>query len=355
MMRVFIAALAVTLAAGGCATADEASVAPMSVVTAPPVQRGLVLPTWEKHGYRDTATDEALVGIAAVGANWVQVVPTWYQATPTSSDIDPRTSTVDDADLRHVIELAHTRGLKVLLKPHVDIDNSGDRARINPTDRDAWFSSYRRFITHYSVIATELGVDQFAVGTELAGVSGDRSRWLETIADVRESYFGQLVYAANHSEYATVAFWDAVDLIGVDAYWSLSKQPTTDVALLRHALESRRGELAALSERVGRRILFTEAGFASQRGSTTAPWSASVSGLPAQDEQAAAYEAMLATFTGQPWWAGVFFWTWSVSQLHDLDPPEAVDHSVRGKAAQSVLHDWWAPELGSRAADSTAR
>ena len=242
-----------------------------------------------------------------------------------------------------------------MLKPHVDIADGTDRALVKPTDRDAWFSSYRRFITHYAALATELGVDQFAVGTELAGVSDDRQRWLGVIADVRKTYPGQLVYAANHSEYAAVTFWDAVDLIGIDAYWSLSAEATTDVTRLRRAFETRRDALAAFAARVDRRILFTEAGFPSQQGAATAPWSGTLSKQPAQDEQAAAYEALLATFTGQPWWAGVFFWTWRVSHQHEIDRPAPRDHSVWGKAAQSVLQRWWAPALGSRATDSAVR
>jgi hypothetical protein len=309
------------------------------------------LPTWDKHGYRAPGTAGALSGIASVGANWVQIVPTWYQVSRTTSEIQPTASTVDDDDVRRVVELARDRGLKVLLKPHVDIADGEDRAHISPTDRDAWFSSYHRFITHYAELATELGVEEFAVGTELAGVSDDRQRWLGVIADIRKAYRGELVYAANHYNYAAVSFWDAVDLIGIDAYWPLSDEPTADVERLRRAYEVRRDALAEFAARVDRRILFTEAGFPSQRGAATAPWSGTLNQRPAQDEQAAAYEALLATFSGQPWWAGVYFWTWSV----DYARVNERDHSVWGKASQSVLHRWWAPGLGSRAAGSAVR
>lgn len=306
-----------------------------------PEQRGVVLPTWERHGYRNPATDTALTQIAAVGADWVQIVPTWYQPSSSANVIAPTDSSVDDDDLRAVVELAHDKGLKVLLKPHVDVTGGTDRGKISPADLDRWFASYRAFITRYAALAAELGVEQFAVGTELSGVSGERDRWLAIIADVRAAYRGPLVYAAHHNEYPKVAFWDAVDVIGIDVYWPLSAEPTADVAVLKRAYAARRDALAAFAARYDRQILFTEAGFPSQRGAATAPWNGQLSDQPAQDEQAAAAQALLATFTGQPWWAGVFWWTWAVVHRHDVDTPRALDHSVQGKLTEDVLRQWW--------------
>lgn len=304
-------------------------------------QRGLVLPTWERYGYSKTDTRGALRGIAAVGADWVQIVPTWYQVELDSNEIAPAEGSVDDGDVGQVISLARGQGLKVLLKPQVDHLAGSNRGRISPSDPDAWFRSYRKFISHYADLAQQLAVEQFAVGTELDGVSHDRQRWLGVVEEVRNRYKGTLVYAAHHAEYPRVAFWDAVDLVGIDAYWVLSAEPTAEVATLEAAFAAERDELAAFSARVGRPILFTEAGYPSQVGAATAPWDAHLTEQPAQDEQAAAYEALLATFSGQPWWAGVFWWTWGIQHRYSIDPSPALDHSVRGKLAESVLRKWW--------------
>jgi hypothetical protein len=311
-----------------------------------PEQRGLILPTWEPNGYSSTNTAGALRGITSVGAGWVQIVPTWYQPTRTSSEIGPTDSSVNDNDVRHVIGLARGQGLKVLLKPHVDPGDGTLRTRIEPSDRDAWFRSYQAFITHYADLARELGVDQFAVGTELRGLSGDRDRWLAVIQELRSRYRGSLIYAANHDEYPDVMFWDAVDVVGIDAYWSLSSEPTVDVSQLESAFAPIRDSVAEFAARVNRRILFTEAGYPSQVGSATEPWYASPSGRPAGDEQAAAFQALLKTFSGQPWWAGVFWWTWNVQHLHAVDPPQAVGYSVQGKLAESVLRRSWTGASG---------
>lgn len=355
MTRVIVLAISVLLVVVGCGgPTARVEVIPAPAPRTEPVQRGMVLPTWERHGYQDQSTGEALKDIADVGANWVQIVPTWYQPAPNATTIAPTASTVDDADVRRVVSLARAQGLRVLLKPHVDVLDGTDRARINPADRDAWFASYREFITHYASLAAQLDVDQFAVGTELAGLSTDRSHWLPVIGAVRRAYGGEVLYAANHDEYKQVAFWEAVDLVGIDAYWPLSAQRPADAAELTAALMTRRDELAAFAARVNHRILFTEAGFASQAGTASAPWSGDVSKQVAKDEQAAAYDALLTAFTGQPWWAGVFFWMWAVSAEHGVLRPTALDHAIWGKPAEAVVQKWWKPSLGARA-DGPAR
>jgi hypothetical protein len=301
-------------------------------------QRGFALPTWNTDGYDDPRLAESLRQMANLGAEWVQINPTWYQGAVNANAIERQARTASDAGVERVVSLAHEQGLKVLLKPHVDISDGEYRGYIRPSDPAGWFAAYRTFIGHYARLATRTGAEQLAVGTELAGVSADRASWLEVIRLVRAEYSGPLVYAANYDEYSQVAFWDAVDLIGVDAYWPLSQQPTVDVSQLERAWRPIRSELAAFSAKAGRRILFTEAGYTSQRGAMTTPYSWTVSQLPAPAEQAAGYQALLTSFSEQAWWAGVFWWAWTVPST-DEDP--ALGYSPHGKAAERVVRRWW--------------
>lgn len=305
-------------------------------------QRGLALPTWEQHGYRDFDTLGALREISAVGAQWVQIVPTWYQSSRTGTEIGPTRESVDDDNVRHAIRLAQGEGLKVLLKPHIDVLDDADRSHIMPHDRGEWFRAYRAFLGRYADLAQEMDVDEFSVGTELSALSDDRARWLEVVDQVRDRYHGPLVYSANYFEYHHVSFWDAVDLVGIDGYWRLTAKPTSEVSRLKQAFARIVDELASFAQLTGRRILLTEAGYPSQVGAATAPWNAEQSDQPAEDEQAAAYQALLETFGRQSWFAGVFWWTWTVAHTHPLNPPETLDHSVRGKAAAEVLRTAWA-------------
>ena len=59
----------------------------------------------------------------------------------------------------------------------------------------------------------------------LASINARRSRleteWRKLIARVRQHYRGPLTYAANFDQYNTVGFWDALDVVGVNAYFPL--------------------------------------------------------------------------------------------------------------------------------------
>ncbi|RZT18510.1 hypothetical protein EV589_2770 [Mycobacterium sp. BK558] len=299
-------------------------------------QRGFALPTWEVTGYDGPGLEQSLREIRALGANWVQFTPTWYQQTPTSSDVYRTDRTVSDSGQERAITLAHDLGLKVLLKPHLNVSPQGSN-RIAAQDRPAWFASYTAFITHYATMAQRLGVEQLAIATELASMTDDRPGWLGVIQAVRDQYDGQLTYASS-TDWERVPFWDALDLIGLDVYAPLSATPTTDVQALQQAAESFIPRIAALSARYDRKILFTEAGYTSQQGTATDPSSWRISTVPAQAEQAAAYQALLAAASDKPWWAGVFWWVWATPPYTEAEP---LDFSPRGKEAEDVIRRWW--------------
>lgn len=302
--------------------------------------RGIALPSWDRDDYDSPEASRYLRGIASTGARWVAFTPTWYQEGLHEPAMHVTDETASDQSLRRIVGRAHSAGLKVLLKPHVDLTGSLDRAEIRPRDPRAWFVAYTRFICHYARIARELGVEAFAIGTELAGTSGHRGGWSGVIKAVRREYGGPLVYAANYDEYTRVTFWRELDLIGIDAYWPVSGSPTADVDRLRRAWLPIVRELTAFSARQERRVLFTEAGYTSQRGTTTAPYSWTVSKRASPDEQAAAYQALLASFSGERWWAGVFWWMWD-DWPGSAEVPVRLAYTPHGKPAEGVLHRWW--------------
>ncbi|MFD0384248.1 hypothetical protein ACFQ2B_24240 [Streptomyces stramineus] len=302
--------------------------------------KGITLPAWGADDYSRPEAATYLRQIAATGARWVTFTPTWYQDRATDSAIRTTDETASDESLRHIIGLAHAAGLKTMVKPHVDLVKGGDRSTIRPGDPGAWFAAYERFITHYARLAADTGAEQLAVGTELTGTSRDGGRWGKVVDAVRERYRGPLTYAANYDEYRQIPFWDRLDVIGIDAYWPLADRATTDTDRLREAWRPIVEELAAFSARHHRKILFTEAGYVSQRGTTTAPYSWTVSKRSGEDEQAAAYDALLTAMDGKPWWAGVSWWMWD-------DWPDSGETAARlaytphGKRAERVLREWW--------------
>ena len=299
-------------------------------------QAGVTLPLWSVDGYSTAACDAAWGAIAALGANWVAIVPTGYQAGVAATQIgpDPAGRSASEASVRHAILAAHAAGLRVLLKPHVDSTDDAWRGTFQPRDRLAWFASYRGFITGWARVAEETGADLFAVGTELATLSGPAytGDWLTIVAGVRAVYHGPLTYAANwgkrptDAEYQQIAWWNKLDYIGIDAYFPLSEQPAPSAADLQAGWRQYtdpwgdtyhwKDAIAAVQARWDRPVLFTEVGYlATPRGA--AGWDAPTPGpgptptpQPDPATQAAAYTALLATWGDVPWFAGFYAWLW---------------------------------------------
>lgn len=104
--------------------------------------------------------------------------------------------------------------------------------------------------------------------------------WRRLIADVRQRFDGKLTYAANFDQYQDVAFWDALDLIGVNAYFPLrgaSDAPAAPRDLLPLFQDRWREVLGAIDTMRSQRgldqpVLFTEIGYTARAGATLEPW-----------------------------------------------------------------------------------
>lgn len=121
--------------------------------------------------------------------------------------------------------------------------------------------------------------------------------WRELIAQVREVYHGELTYAANFDQVTAVGFWDALDVIGINAYYPLRTGfvPGEEPATLEPLFEaSWRSVLEALDELRRERglggwpVVFTELGYTARAGSTVNPWAGT--GFAALDGEPAAGE-----------------------------------------------------------------
>ena len=172
--------------------------------------------------------DISLGEMADTGTEWVSIIATEYQDSISSTHIYPTNSSPTDSDLIHAINTAHSLGLSVMLKPHIDLSADPDHWRgeigmyFDESQWDTWFSSYQSFINHYAQLAQDYGVEQFCLGTELTWTQEREGQWRDTIAGVKSRYNGPMTYAANHGTEPDISWWDALDYIGVDAYYRLT-------------------------------------------------------------------------------------------------------------------------------------
>ena len=171
--------------------------------------------------------------------NWISQTPFAWQENPQSPHIRMNTGSnrvwwgESDEGIKETTRLAKAAGVKTMLKPHLWIHNSwpGEVKMENDSLWQIWFEQYGRFILHYAGLAEEAHIEVLCIGTELHHAITHEKEWRNLIQKIRSVYHGQLTYAANFTEeYKQVQFWDALDFIGVQAYFPLSKNlhPTVE-------------------------------------------------------------------------------------------------------------------------------
>ena len=316
---------------------------------------GITQVSWWFDEYDSAAGGTSRAALRDTGANWMGLMVTWYQQDASSNVIarnpDPNKDHTD-ARIRTAIQDAHSRGLQVMLKPHVDALNGQWRGDFNPSDPAAWFQSYTQFIVHYAQIAQEEGAELFCMGTEFKTISGaaNRDRWVAVISAIRSAYGGPITYAANATfpadEFTSVSFWDQLDIMGLDGYFTLTNQNNPTLAQLVSAWTSNsNGEniVAAVQNFASSRqkpVIFTEIGYKSTDGTNREPWNFGLSGAVDTAEQRDCYEAAFTVWSQQSsWMRGFFWWAWPV-------PPPAAndgDYNPRSKPAETVLRTWQGP------------
>jgi len=247
--------------------------------------------------------------------------------------------------------LAHSKGVKVVLRPGVDPDWSNPATKgtwrgmignnYNATGFDIFFASYQQFIYRYALLAQEFGVDEFSVGFELVGLSKQSAHWRSTIAGVRQRFRGPIVYSGNHDGEESSDWWDAVDTIGIDAYYSLlTINPKPTVSELVRAWQPIVIRLANLSSKWNKQIVFGEVGYCSCPLSHLDPANGGCNGPNVDlDEQVNLFEALFLAVYSQPFIRGFYVWAWLT------DPANGgrnnSDFTPNGKPVAEVLQRYY--------------
>jgi hypothetical protein len=304
-------------------------------------------------GYSGTAYDGdgpllALERLERTNASWTSVLVTGYQDTIDTTSIDfhgPATPT--DASVERIIRRAHELGLKVMLKPHVDLANDSGHYRgeigpgFTPAQWAAWFASYRPFILHYAAMAERTDCELFCVGCELGTTAVHAAEWRDIVAAVKGAYGGPLTYADNQAEAdpEAVSWWDAVDFIGQDAYPTLTPviEPTVDDLL--SGWTPLLVKLRQLSEKWQKPLILTEIGCRSVQGGAQNPWDWQREGAVDLAVQSNFYEAACRAVSGLSWLRGMYWWQWSPDA--DDGGTDDAGYTPHGKPAEAVLRSWY--------------
>jgi hypothetical protein len=286
-------------------------------------QKGVTLQSRWADDFGGSASDGAIEQAKQANSNHVTLIIPLQQDNSYSTNIYKASFAPTDAALAHAITKAHSLGMQVTFKIHLDPNDGQWRAYINPDDRDTWFRNYSNWLYYCASLAQQNRVEQLIIGAELVSMSTATSnpdntqRWRSMIAQVRQRFSGKLTYSANWGgcyfceEFTHISFWDALDYIGISAYFELANYDNPSVSAIMDSWDWwNTNKIQPFQQSLGKPVLFTEIGYRSVDGAASQPWNWEKSGNYNPQEQSNGLDALMQYWSKYPWFAGMQYWAW---------------------------------------------
>jgi hypothetical protein len=348
---ILLAVVALAAARGGPAPPSTPSPSPTPTLTPSPQVRGMTVstPTWGREWASD-AMAETLDELRGLGVNWIAIHPyaaihrdgrmTWRELDPA----DP------PAWLARPIREAHARGMKIAIKPHLAYWGTGwawrgDIDFTEPDELDRFFTDYERWMGELTAVVSD--ADLFVVATELDRLTQHEQRWRSVIATAHGGFPGRMTWASNHDAYRSIGFWDALDAVGVQAYFPIltdrESRELGGAAPSRESLDAGWSriarELTDFSQQTGKPILLTELGYNRSSRAPYEPWAYAQGGPSADEVQRRCLAAALEAVEREPAIEGAFLWKWFPGGR------EVGDFVLAEESVRAVIREaWTAPE-----------
>ena len=333
------------------------------------MQWGVTFGFYATNGYFGSVEAKAQIdAITKSGATWVTVVPTvWQDAWSSTFQYKDFAHTPDDIELMDAIDLIHAKGMKVQLRPMLECkdgngrlgvwlnkDNSRMPGRVNG-DRARWFASMRERSVHYARIAERTKCELFCLDSELDKMVEENEKWKSVVAAVRGVYSGPVT--SCHTLHTGVVdflgflsnkdhwFYD-LDFLSISYYCPARRRDEMGKALtvddMVKNLAGAHAQMKAISDAMGRPIIFGECGCSSTQDGASSP--SAIFTVVDDDEQANYMEALFRVFAHEPWCRGFHWWKWDQNSPTKPDSTReetlARDFTFRGKKAEAVFRRW---------------
>lgn len=273
----------------------------------------------------------------SLGINTVFLIPLHYCSNEFSDTIKATKETIEDSILEEIIKSTINNGLRVILKPHIDLENGKPRYQLQPDNIHKWLQCYQKIILRYALISSKYGLSHLVIGTELDRIV-DSPDFIKVINEARNLYQGSIVYSASFDHFLKTELWKYVDVIGINAYFNFCNNDHCTESELTENWNYWLTQINDFSSGKGKPVFITECGFYSREGCAINPGDWSKGGKFSSDEQAKAYEALLcqaASFTNIK---GIFFWQW---ELNNPWNDSSLDYTPEGKPAENVIRKYW--------------
>lgn len=303
---------------------------------------------------REDFDDSTFAEIRDLGATHISLVSFGFQEHASHPSIrfspDARWYSESRTGAQAIADRAEAFGLRIILKPQIWLRGGAWTADIDfATERDweIWESDYHGFLLHTAQIAAEIDADMIIIGTELSNPVRKRPAfWRSLISDVRAVFDGKLTYGANwHEDYEHVTFWDALDYVGVNAYFPIAETSDPSLSDLRSGWKRHSSVLEQLAYREDLPVVFTELGYRSVSYAAAEPWR-----WPSRDEvgqikpdftlQSDLFRAFFDTIWPAPWFAGVVIWkVYPVGRSRHGSDRRSLDFTPQNKPAAQIIRD----------------
>lgn len=174
--------------------------------------------------------------------------------------------------LRELARRLREHGSSVGIIPLLHWDGGG-RQWLRPRDPARWLERYALLMRELAAFASTIDADELVVGSELTCLFPHATSWRRIIRGVRAEFGGHLTLSPTALDFATLRFWDALDSIGVSAYFPLAPfRAVRSVRALTAAWWVHRAHLEALAAVWRKPLTFVELGYPSTDIAAVKPW-----------------------------------------------------------------------------------
>ncbi len=280
---------------------------------------------------------KSLRELSQLGVEWVSIHPYATIERDGQISFEPAEKT---GYLGRAATLAQEADVKLFWKPHLAYWGRFEwRGSITFQHREHWrrfFDDYKLWIVDQARFAERHQIPYFAVGVELEQTVHWEKEWRDILAAVRSVYSGRITYAANWDSLDTIPFWDAVDLIGVQAYFPLSSEESPTVEAIRKGWKNHLDGLDKLSEKTGKKILFAEIGYDLSPLAAREPWrTASRDNEATRALRRRLTQVALEDLEQLDFLAGMFWWKWIPGRTGSRD------FAMHHQEMRDVLREAW--------------
>jgi hypothetical protein len=315
-------------------------------------------------GYGSAASNHTLTYLGKIGMAAIVLPVPIHLKNRDDNNVRPGIlhSPKGHRSLKQMIQAAHQKKLRVVLVPHLSLDdgewrgelmmkgyNQASETRTNRKHVDRFFRSYLDAILPIAKLAEETCVEVFSFGLELKSISGStdtQDNFSMVISTLRKAFRGQITYSANWDEVHDVLFWPQLDTISINAFFPLSYRSGAKLEELTLNSIHHQEKLKTLRERTQKKIWFLEVGYKSTTDTALEPWvwpQAMPAGTRANHlAQKQAYQALVSSLRQTSAVDAVFFWAIPSDAISSLNGPSyepSYGFSYLGKPSEFIIRD----------------